>query len=311
MRRQFIIHARFAMDFLQAHQMISPSAELQNFASGIACLFDCEPGIFALTEVLASGLLHDYLEDMKRLVEKEDRGTHMTVRLCGVLAWFLQRRGLPRSLANPPPRPPSRKRVLHSPNCPRLQPLPDAIIGFVEEYNSRTFDIYCKFVRQVANEGFEDADFQLPLTQRQCLREFPLGAPPVSENGPFAQAVKESRAKYKARSPFAALGGSTDHFENLADLVDSRRRSFVHIDYDTVPMVPIDQPLNSMLVDVLYHKSDRKMAQENHLTPGEVYAVKAGFKRTLEVLGMILGKVSPPNDIVLLTMQELLHDMPS
>ena len=138
LQTQVKYQTRYAIELLHREGLIYTTAYTQKLANFVSHLFESEPANLFLSRVLCSSALHEYLTTMASQVRKDQRQTHLTVRLAGILGWFMQRRRLPRMSRSKP----TRKKHLPSDTCPRLPPLPEAILKVVQDYNASTFELF-------------------------------------------------------------------------------------------------------------------------------------------------------------------------
>lgn len=311
LQTQVKYQTRYAIELLHREGLIYTTAYTQKLANFVSHLFESEPANLFLSRVLCSGALHEYLTTMASQVRKDQRQTHLTVRLAGILGWFMQRRRLPRMSRSKP----TRKKHLPSDTCPRLPSLPEAILKVVQDYNASTFELFQELAFSVASSRkFGDDDVTLPFTTVSFQDEHKM---PFSDEAEFRRQFLDQRLKFKARSPFAAMEGSGDTFSSPADLVNTVR-SVLHLDIHMLPIIPPPvsqdfssglEPTNSWIVDYLIHGKKEMLSEDNGLHAAKVWTMINKFKDNLKMVLEVLKTMSPKDDIVLTTTAQLVAEL--
>eukprot|EP00434_Breviolum_minutum_P001097 symbB.v1.2.000961.t1/scaffold39.1/size394969/5 len=260
---QVAFHSRFSLEFLYQEGLINRDGTTRNLANLCAHLFEAEPANLIFGRLLSSGLLHEYLNTeafgAPKMV-KGDRKSHLTVKLASVLAWIFFRLRLPPNVPTARPR----KKFLPSEGCPKLPPLPARIRKEIQQYNKQLFEIFQQFAWAVAvTRRIGETDVTLPTSQRSFRHKLDeRGEPFDGKDGAFGPELFGQLVKYKARSPFSALGGVGDQFRSPVDLCKNCR-NVLHLDLNAIPTVAClpnglsaDGELeatNSWLVDYMIH----------------------------------------------------------
>jgi len=311
---QVLYQARFSLELLHQEGLIGADGKLQNLAVMVAHLFEAEPANILLSHVLCSGALHAFLKDQQQYVKKDQRRTHLTVRLASVLGWFFQRQRLPAGLGS------KVKRTKHLPSegCPYLPPLPDQILKQLEDYNHRVFELFQQLSWCVSStKVICEEDLKLPFSRRIFQDGFGDKGDLFLENSTYKGMLKKQHTKFRARSPFAALSGSGDQFRTPTDLISSAR-NVMHMDLNMLPMIPppagedISEGLeltNSWAVDFLCHGKLKYLVDDNGLRATKAWALSQKFIESVNMSVAAMKCFAKADDIVLKTFEELGQEM--
>jgi hypothetical protein len=313
---QTMHYTRFAVEFLYRQGLLTPQGVPTSLASLAVHLFEVEPANFILTRLLAKGLLHKYLEDCKEKVVKDQRTTHLTVKLTSVLAWFFFRQRLPTLI---PTEKRQRKKHLPSKGSPVLPPLPAEILAEVKSYSSSTFEIFQQLSWTVATtRKIQQIDLTLPFSETEFPDDWdPRGEPfEKGEDSFFADYVKQL-TRYRARSPFSAVSGLGDHFKTPQELVTCVR-NVLHMDLNSLPIVlPAGgdddslEPTNSWALDFMIHGSRKYLYEDNGLDSTMAWRLISEFVGKVRMAVAAIKVFAPAGDIVLETFEELANEMDS
>mmetsp|Transcript_70413 Transcript_70413/g.168645 ORF Transcript_70413/g.168645 Transcript_70413/m.168645 type:complete len:1423 (-) Transcript_70413:98-4366(-) len=315
LEKQVVTFSRFATELHIREQMLTKGAMTRNLSGMVTHLFEVEPANMILNRIISKGLLHRYLTEQAQDVMKGDKKTLLTVKLAGVLGWFVYRQRLPE---RPGKYVPVRRRHLPSQDCPELPPLPDYILEEVEDYNKNVFELFQQMAFSVASsKKLDESDLTLPFTKRSFPLTFdPRGDP--AKGSKFFDDYKGQLVKPRSRSPFSAMAGFADFFRSPADLATSTRH-VLHMDISQLPMVPPPpgceqgqglEPANSWVVDILIHEQLKYLTEDNGLGPTEAYKLIESFREFTEMAKYAIQEmVSAKDDILLTTLDQLSKDL--
>mmetsp|Transcript_59948 Transcript_59948/g.97036 ORF Transcript_59948/g.97036 Transcript_59948/m.97036 type:complete len:1938 (-) Transcript_59948:58-5871(-) len=315
---QVAYHTRFSVEILYKEGLINHEGGTRNLANMLTHLFEVEPANFALSRLLTSGSLHQYLTAEAKKQKKGDRRTHLTIKLLGVLAWLLYRRRLPSVLPKKEPR----KKHLPSKDCPRLPALPKSLREEIKQYNASIFSTFQDFAWAVAStRKIGENDLTLPLSQRGFQVGWDSRGEPFEKTSKFAGFFIKHIVRYRARSPFAALSGSGDNFLSTADLA-KYARNVMHLDLNAIPTVArppycerqedADAELeatNSWIVDFMIHGKIKYLWEDNGINATLGWKLISEFVQQLKRATVVLKAYCPADDIVLKTFTELAAEM--
>mmetsp|Transcript_80735 Transcript_80735/g.168380 ORF Transcript_80735/g.168380 Transcript_80735/m.168380 type:complete len:1314 (-) Transcript_80735:305-4246(-) len=292
---QAVFHSRFLVNFLYQECLVARDGGTKGFANFICHLQEFEPANFVLAKMLGNKSLERYLESQKVVVD--NRSTHLTVRLAGVLAWFFQQQRLPEPLPTSKRR--TRRSRLPCPTSPALPDFDDSmdeIKGEILGWNSEVFSHVQELTWSTAScrKKMHENEFALPLTGKVFKTEFDERQGPIDmEGGGLGKNLKKNQVRSRARSPFATISGSDDKFSSLQDLATSAR-SLVHMDMNSffTTAAPIynnpeeeAQPTNSWLLDLMLHRNLPFLTEDNGITPPAAFKL---LEQTREFVEKVL-----------------------
>jgi hypothetical protein len=314
---QVAYHTRFSVEFLRKEGLINELGLTRNLASLVTHLFEVEPANFILSRLLSSGLLHEYLIAEKEKVIKGERRTHLTVKLMGVLAWFLFRRRLPSTYAKSQPR----KKWIPSADCPALPPLPPKILAEVQSYNASAFELFQQLSWSVAStRKFGEHDFTLPCSKRRFPETWDSRGAPFHKDSDFQKSYVGQLVRFRARSPLAAISGFGDRFRSPVDLVTTVR-NVIQMDLNALPIVPpvpgpegaqgALEPTNSWALDFMIHGKAKYLWEDNAIDATKAYKLISSFNEKTKMTVAALKAYCPADDIVLKTFVELHSELDS
>jgi len=313
---QVAFHSRFSLEFLYQEGLINRDGTTRNLANLCAHLFEAEPANLIFGRLLSSGLLHEYLNTEAPKMVKGDRKSHLTVKLASVLAWIFFRLRLPPNVPTARPR----KKFLPSEGCPKLPPLPARIRKEIQQYNKQLFEIFQQFAWAVAvTRRIGETDVTLPTSQRSFRHKLDeRGEPFDGKDGAFGPELFGQLVKYKARSPFSALGGVGDQFRSPVDLCKNCR-NVLHLDLNAIPTVAClpnglsaDGELeatNSWLVDYMIHGQRKYLWEDNGINATRAWKLIAEFIEMLKKAHKAFKAFAPEKDVVLTTFGLLAEEL--
>lgn len=313
---QVAFHSRFSLEFLYQEGLINRDGTTRNLANLCAHLFEAEPANLIFGRLLSSGLLHEYLNTEAGKMVKGDRKSHLTVKLASVLAWIFFRLRLPPNVPTARPR----KKYLPSEGCPKLPPLPARIRKEIQQYNKQLFEIFQQFAWAVAvTRRIGETDVTLPTSQRSFRHKLDeRGEPFDGKDGAFGPELFGQLVKYKARSPFSALGGVGDQFRSPVDLCKNCR-NVLHLDLNAIPTVAClpnglsaDGELeatNSWLLDYMIHGQRKYLWEDNGINATRAYKLIDEFIQMLKKAHKAFKAFAPEKDVVLTTFEDLAKEL--
>merc|ERR1711957_397651 len=323
LKEQASYHTLFSGQFLLNEGLIDSQGTPTGISNFVTHLFEIEPANFIIGRLLTSGLLHKFV---KKAIDdkKPERQTHPTVRLAGILAWFMFRKRLP--VMRPKDRV-KRKKHLPSMHCPALAPLPADILAEVKAYNHRTFDLFQEFCYCVSSTRklSLDHDYTLPLSKLQFLESWKKEGQPFNEASEFQKLWIQKLHKFRARVPLAAIAGKGDTFSTVQELL-LNSRNVLHLDINTLPVVPEITPgdplisedesqqlesTNSWIVDFLMHGKFKYLAEDNGINNTKAFKEISKFKDAVGMAIKMFKVYAPKEDIVLKTFEELKDELES
>jgi len=304
---QVAYHTRYSLELLYDQGLIGPNGYTSGLASLVTMLFETEPANFLLARLLSTGLLHQYLQKESKKVKKGERRTHLTVKLVAVLSWLFYRRRLPSVI------PSERKhRKKHHPSefSPKLPPLPAKIEEEVMAYNQGLFDHFQSLAWSVGStRKMAETDLQLPISEQQFNVKWDKRGEPFPKESDFGGRYRLIR--YRARSPFSAIGGIGDTFLSQADLAKSAR-SVMHLDihsFMTVacPLLGEDglEPTNSWMLDFMIHGKKEYLWEDNGINATLAWKLISDFLAAVKKAVTALKAYCPEDDLVLTTFAAL------
>jgi len=307
-------YTRFAVEFLYSQGLLDPQGVPTSLANLVVHLFEVEPANFILSRLLSKGLLHKYLKDEKKNVVKDDRSSHLTVKLTSVLAWFFFRRRLPDLI---PTERKQRKKHLPSKGCPVLPKLPSEILAEVMRYSESTFKIFQQLSWTVASSRkIKQGDLTLPFSGIEFPDDWDARGEPFQKGeGSFFEGYVGQITRYRARSPFSAVSGSGDSFKSPQELVTCVR-NVLHMDLNALPMVlpaagkdDALEATNSWAVDFMIHGSRKHLYEDNGIDTTKAWKLISEFIAKVRMAVAAMKVFAPKDDIVLVTMIELIDEM--
>jgi len=311
---QTMHYTRFTVEFLYRQGLLDVNGVPTSMANLVVHLFEIEPANFILSRLLSRGLLHNYLKAEKKKMVKADRSSHLTVKLTGVLAWFLFRRRLPELI---PTERKERKKHLPSKGSPALPKLPSEILAEVLRYSESTFEIFQQLSWTVAStRKIKQGDLTLPFSGIEFPADWDARGEPFQKgDGSFFEGYVGQITRYRARSPFSALSGSGDHFKSPQELVNGVR-NVLHMDLNALPMVlpaagkdDALEATNSWAVDFMIHGSRKYLYEDNGIESTATWKLISEFIAKLNMAVAVIKVFAPKDDIVLVTMLELIAEM--
>ncbi|CAJ1371958.1 unnamed protein product, partial [Effrenium voratum] len=314
---QVAYHTRFTMEFLYKEGLIERDGTTRNLANLCTHLFEAEPANLIFCRLLSTGLLHDYLAQEAKKVQKGDRRTHLTVKLAALLGWIFFRRRLPPSV---PKERLHRKKHLPSEGCPKLPPLTPRIRKEIQRYNLQLFEIFQQFAYAVAvTRKIGETDVTLPNSQRSFRHKLDERGQPFDANASFGPELLDQLVKYKARSPFSALAGVGDQFRSPIDLCKNCR-NVLHLDLNAIPTVACPpqgvgdesadlEETNSWILDFMIHGQRKYLWEDNGINATRAWKMTDEFVQTLKKAEKALKAFAADGDIVLTTTAALAKEM--
>jgi len=310
---QVAYHTRFSLEFLRKEGLIDDSGVPMSLSSMVTHLFEVEPANFILARLLSSGLLHKYLKEEEPKVIKGIRSTHLTVKLTGVLAWFLFRRRLPHCYAK------SQKRKKWQPSeaCPALPALPTEILEEVQKYNGRVFELFQSLSWSVAStRKFGAQDYTLPVSERSFPTSWDERGAPFLKESDFQKGYIGQLIRFRARSPLAGISGSGDRFTSPSDLVNCVR-NVIQMDLNALPIIPpamvggVENGLevaNSWALDFMIHGKLKYLWEDNGIDATLSYKLISSLKEQISMAVQAMKAYSPASGDIVLQTFELLHE---
>eukprot|EP00929_Paragymnodinium_shiwhaense_P082526 TRINITY_DN4351_c0_g1_i1.p1 TRINITY_DN4351_c0_g1~~TRINITY_DN4351_c0_g1_i1.p1 ORF type:complete len:1954 (-),score=750.05 TRINITY_DN4351_c0_g1_i1:133-5994(-) len=303
---------RWMIEMLRKEDLVGTNGYTKNLAYFVTHLFEIEPANFVISRILCSGELHNYLKQAKRKEKKASRKTHLTVVLTQVLAWFMYRRRLP---SNYPERQP-RKKHLPSETSPVLADLPEKLKAQVKKYNESVFEQFQSLAWAVAStRKIAQDDLSLPFTNKVFQPGWDKRGNPFIDGSDFAAKYIKQIIRFRGRSPFSAISGTGDEFRSPNDFC-KYARSVTHFDANSLPMVApsmVDlgelEATNSWAVDFMFHGKIRYLAEDNGLNATKAYKLISNFIERVDMMIAVLKVYSPPDDIVLETLEGVKKEM--
>lgn len=315
LQTQAAYQTRFSVDLLYKEGLLSTNGYKRGLANLATALFEFELANVILAR-LSKGLLHSFFREAEANMVKVDRRTHLTVKLTSVLSWFLCRLRLPSIL---PRNLFARKRHQPSDRSPELPPLPTAIAVEAMENNLSVVEHVQELAWTVAATRKDmSKDTRLPTRQD----EFPTawderGEPFAEEKTPMAAWIVKQLTRYRARSPFSAIGGNGDVFESATDIVTSTR-NVMHLDMSCFPVVAHPshseeglEPTNTWMLNFMSHGRIKQLWEDNSIGPATTHRLISKYLEAIKkatVMIKVFAGANAETDIVCQTFTRLAEE---
>ncbi|CAD7701050.1 unnamed protein product, partial [Ostreobium quekettii] len=279
---------RFGLQYLQNHGLINSAGEPTGLAPLATHLFWTEPSNFAFCCLLNAGILDEICErcggDWPILVEE----------LLVVLAHLFC--VVPLRLAAPDV--PALQRALRgaSPSKVVLPPMPHRARLALEAHDKAAFRSLRQCIQSYADAhpeiGGDERPHSLPLSGVTVSRSPRSTADRIPK--PW-MALEAARIHFSACSPFAALCGAGDDFQNLGELMRwTSRRIVVHPTSLPLSRTPVDfrglpVAINAYALDYFKHRQKQALVRANGLMEGTAWEQLKQFSSVLSAISVALS----------------------
>jgi hypothetical protein len=184
-------------------------------------------------------------------------------------------------------------------------------------YSESTFEIFQQLSWTVAStRKIKQGDLTLPFSGIEFPDDWDARGEPFQKgDGSFFEGYVGQITRYRARSPFSAVSGSGDHFKSPQELVTCVR-NVLHMDLNALPMVlpaagkdDALEATNSWAVDFMTHGSRKYLYEDNGIDSTTAWKLISEFIAKLKMAVAAIKVFAPKDDIVLVTMTELIDEM--
>ena len=263
---QTMHHLRFSIEYLRRQHLLGTNGAPLNFAGLVSHLYFTENSSFAFHALLKEGYFHELCAG----INKSEKSTIETLMLvmCHLFNRIYCRQADPEY----------RERVVKpSSSVVFLPALPKKASSILRHHNRQTLDVYRTYVDTFVEQHVKHEDDKLPLSGVQAGTEADQSTNNI-----------EHLPQTKIRSPFVALSGAGDTFENIHDLCQTARDG-VFLEEAVIPHVGLypdetDTPLNAWLLDFFKHGDIFTIERANGIRRADIWFLLNDFSLVLATI---------------------------
>ncbi|MCJ1464322.1 hypothetical protein MMC07_002935 [Pseudocyphellaria aurata] len=280
---QVLHHLRFSIEYLRRQSLLSSHGVPLNFAGLTSHLYYTENSCFALNALLKGGYFHELCSGIR------EKRSSVLRTLMVVMAHLFGRR---------PCRQVDQEYidtiVKRSASVVFLPPLPTRAAQILRQHNQDTLHIFTNYVKTFVDQHINSDDCSLPLT----------GVTVGGQNAIRGPAGMLPPAR--VRSPFVALSGHGDTFDDISDLCRTTRAG-VFLEKAVIPHLDVypdeeKTPLNAYLYDFYMHGDLGSLERANGVRKSDVWFLLNDFSMVLATIVTSLGNFLklPDSDLSML-----------
>ncbi|KAK5112755.1 hypothetical protein LTR62_003853 [Meristemomyces frigidus] len=265
---QTMHHLRFSIEYLRRQHLLSAGGAPLNFAGLVSHLYFTENSAFAFHALLKEGFFHDLCGQMKE--KEKEKDTVETLML--VMAHLFNRIFCRQSDVE------FREKVVKpSSSMVFLPAMPKKATEILRLHNQQTLDVYRTYVETFVDQHVKHDDRKLPLTGINA------GSDVRGDNSTI-----DALPAVRTRSPFVALSGAGDEFDNIHDLCLSTRDG-VFLEEAVIPHVSVypdemELPLNAWLLDFFKHGDVMTIEKANGIRRSDIWFLLNDFSLVLATI---------------------------
>lgn len=270
-------HLRFSIDYLIRLRLLDEDGHpLNPWFPLVAHLFHTEPSNFALVALFQAGVIHDICEADSMTAQRSLM--HLLSHLFGRI--FIQKAFRARVEAG---------EFAELPSKIILPPLPPQAVKVLKEHNREVLRIFAGYAFTYASQHAS----HLPMDDQLPLSGYRITATPNTEHHRILDYLEEQKIPTTVRSAFVANSGHGDHFDTVAELVQSSRLG-VHLNKHTIPsfdgLVDRGEELrvNAYLLDFWIHGQKPTILRANGIREGDFWYLFNDFALTLQTIVVAL-----------------------
>ncbi|KXS22131.1 hypothetical protein M427DRAFT_165646 [Gonapodya prolifera JEL478] len=283
MRHKFL----FSLEYLSLSGLLDAKGLLRGPAGIIAHLHYHEPSNFHFVALLGAGVFAEICERF----EEDNKGVEYELLL--ILSHLFGRRYVPPYVTEEF----VKERGAH-PSKVILEAMPYQAQRVIADHDERALKVFAKYAKTFAISKGERVP-TLPISK------IPVGAPLES---PTFLPAHIAQTHFVARSPFCALSGFGDVFQDAADLSTNAIEG-LYLDPSSLPITqhivvtpqrdavlqglkPQEKRLNRYLLDFMTHGQPKALVSSNFVRAGDVWLLLQDFHLVLKAVCVALEAIS-------------------
>lgn len=262
-KEQVLHHLRFSIEYLRRQALLGPAGEPVNWTSCVSHLYFTENSAFAFHALLRQGYF------TRLCVDIDTKGEQIMREMMLTLSHIFGRQTV-RQADDPE----AIEKIKRSASIVYLPAMPEDANSVLRRHNDDTLAIFTNYVVTFAKQHAKGEDRCLPLSKVGVGSEQEeLHGEPGSSSLSFA--FLPTLVQTQARSPFVALSGHGDDFQNIEDLCSSTR-SGIFLESAVIPHLPLHPEennglLNAYLYDFFMHGSVQPLEDANGIRKSDVW----------------------------------------
>ena len=152
-----------------------------------------------------------------------------------------------------------------------LRPLPENILKTLQIHHDSIVSIYSVYAKEFAQQHSKNlgVDEKLPISGRTASNN-PTGV----ESGSLAAILEQNKIPVNSRSPFVALSGHGDVYQDISELVSTTRAGLVltkHAVPSLLFLTSQDHALDAYAVDFYKHGQLEALVRDNGIRKADVW----------------------------------------